>query len=90
MLKIKLPNQVKIDRNELATFLICSVRYSLVRLSYMAHVITQLVKKYKKDLTEAEKNTILQSIKDQEYYGMEMDREVWTELKQILEENLYA
>ena len=90
MLKTKLPNQVEIGRNELATFLVCSVRYSLGRMSYIVDTISQLVNKYKKVLTDDEKHVILQSIKDQEYYGMDMDKETWMKLKTILEEYLSA
>lgn len=88
MLTTKLPDAVLLDRNEVEALLLYSVRYSLGRMSYAVSDVANMVKKYKKFLTDNTKSVILESIKDQEHYGMDMDKETWMILKTVLEEDL--
>ena len=59
---------VQVHRHDLGTLLICAMRYSIGRNTYMPSLICSIIKHYGSDLNDADKETVSKNIMDELKY----------------------
>lgn len=82
---------MKLKTDEFNDLAICAFRYALGRRTYITAVVSDLLIKYYKELTESSKLTIAKDIYrafETNNYGMEMDKEEWEKLLKIIQDGI--
>jgi hypothetical protein len=80
--------EIKIPLSELETLLLCSVRYSLPRQTYVTGEVADLVALYINQLSKQTRDIIIRDINRDIQEGLvksDIDLEIWLALKEKLE-----
>lgn len=61
-------DKVKVNKHDLGTLMVCAMRYSIGRNTYMPSLICSIIKHYGSDLDDADKETVSKNIMDELKY----------------------